>query len=140
VRADTDHVVAVQSLLAPTANPQVPEVNVSQPFDATTTRAAAVGAFGSLFVDLGVVALIVGAVGVAIVMIISLRRGFLRRVDERQMNAPKSHGSPTMCSSRSGRPIRERRPCNGRSRGERRRVVNPALAADRVGRRLGMRA
>ena len=50
VRADTDHVAEVQSLLAPTANPQAPdEVNVSQPSDALTARAAAAGAFDSLF-------------------------------------------------------------------------------------------
>jgi putative ABC transport system permease protein len=73
VRADTDHVAAVQSLLAPTANPQAPdEVNVSQPSDALTARAAAAGAFDSLFLGLGVVALIVGAVGVANIMIISV--------------------------------------------------------------------
>src|SRR6266540_4190021 len=73
VRADTDHVVEVQSLLAPTANPQAPdEVNVSQPSDALTARAAAAGAFDSLFLGLGVVALIVGAVGVANIMIISV--------------------------------------------------------------------
>jgi putative ABC transport system permease protein len=63
----------VQSLLAPTANPQAPdEVNVSQPSDALTARAAAAGAFDSLFLGLGVVALIVGAVGVANIMIISV--------------------------------------------------------------------
>jgi len=73
VRADTDHVGAVQALLAPTANPQGPnEVNVSQPSDALTARAAAAGAFDSLFLGLGVVALIVGAVGVANIMIISV--------------------------------------------------------------------
>jgi putative ABC transport system permease protein len=73
VRADTDQVAEVQSLLAPTANPQAPdEVNVSQPSDALTARAAAAGAFDSLFLGLGVVALIVGAVGVANIMIISV--------------------------------------------------------------------
>jgi putative ABC transport system permease protein len=73
VRADTDHVAAVQALLAPTANPQAAdEVNVSQPSDALTARAAAAGAFDSLFLGLGVVALIVGAVGVANIMIISV--------------------------------------------------------------------
>jgi putative ABC transport system permease protein len=73
VRAATDHVVAVQALLAPTANPEAPdEVNVSQPSDALTARAAAAGAFDSLFLGLGVVALIVGAVGVANIMIISV--------------------------------------------------------------------
>src|SRR4029453_5692824 len=73
VRADTDHVAEVQSLLAPTANPQAPdEVNVSQPSDVLTARAAAAGAFDSLFLGLGIVALIVGAVGVANIMIISV--------------------------------------------------------------------
>ena len=73
VRADTDHVAAVQALLAPTADPAAPdEVDVSQPSDALTARAAAAGAFDSLFLGLGVVALIVGAVGVANIMIISV--------------------------------------------------------------------
>ena len=73
VRAATGHEAAVQSLLAPTANPQAPdEVNVSQPSDVLTARAAAAGAFDSLFLGLGVVALIVGAVGVANIMIISV--------------------------------------------------------------------
>jgi putative ABC transport system permease protein len=73
VRAATGHEVAVQSLLAQTANPESPsEVNVSQPSDVLTARAAAAGAFDSLFLGLGVVALIVGAVGVANIMIISV--------------------------------------------------------------------
>jgi putative ABC transport system permease protein len=73
VRAATDHVAEVQSLLAQTANPEAPnEVNVSQPSDALTARAAAAGAFDSLFLGLGVVALIVGAVGVANIMVISV--------------------------------------------------------------------
>jgi putative ABC transport system permease protein len=73
VRAAIDHVAQVQSLLAQTANPEAPnEVNVSQPSDALTARAAAAGAFDSLFLGLGAVALIVGAVGVANIMIISV--------------------------------------------------------------------
>ncbi len=73
VRAATHHVLEVQSVLAQTANPEAPnEVNVSQPSDALTARAAAAGAFDSLFLGLGVVALIVGAVGVANIMIISV--------------------------------------------------------------------
>jgi putative ABC transport system permease protein len=73
VRADIDDVGEVQALLAPTANPQAPdEVDVSHPSDALTARAAAAGAFDSLFLGLGVVALIVGAVGVANMMIISV--------------------------------------------------------------------
>ena len=73
VRAATGYEAAVQSLLAPTANPEAPsQVNVSQPSDVLTARAAAAGAFDSLFLGLGVVALVVGAVGVANIMIISV--------------------------------------------------------------------
>ncbi len=73
VRAAGGHEAAVQSLLARTANPGAPnEVKVSQPSDVLTARAAAAGAFDSLFLGLGVVALIVGAVGVANIMIISV--------------------------------------------------------------------
>nr|WP_259313955.1 ABC transporter permease [Capillimicrobium parvum] len=73
VRAASGHEAAVQSLLAQTANPEAPnEANVSQPSDVLTARAAAAGAFDSLFLGLGVVALIVGAVGVANIMIISV--------------------------------------------------------------------
>jgi putative ABC transport system permease protein len=73
VRTVTGDEAAVQALLAPTANPEAAnEVNVSQPSDVLTARAAAAGAFDSLFLGLGVVALIVGAVGVANIMIISV--------------------------------------------------------------------
>ena len=73
VRAATGHEAAVQSLLAQTANPAAPnEVDVSQPSDVLTARAAAAGAFDTLFLGLGVVALIVGALGVANIMIISV--------------------------------------------------------------------
>ncbi|WP_433179436.1 ABC transporter permease [Actinoallomurus sp. CA-150999] len=73
VRCDTNRVNAVHEVLAQTANPESPnEVDISQPSDALTARAAASGAFNSLFLGLGVVALIVGAVGVANIMIISV--------------------------------------------------------------------
>ena len=73
VRVATGHEAAVQALLAQTADPEAPyEAAVSQPSDVLTARAAAAGAFNSLFLGLGVVALIVGAVGVANIMIISV--------------------------------------------------------------------
>ncbi len=73
IRAATGHEAAVQSLLANTADPEAPyEAAVSQPSDVLTARAAAAGAFNSLFLGLGVVALIVGAVGVTNIMIISV--------------------------------------------------------------------
>jgi putative ABC transport system permease protein len=73
VRAQTDQVAAVQNVLAQTANPKAPnEVDVSQPSAALTARAKAEGAFNNLFLGLGAVALVVGAVGVANIMIISV--------------------------------------------------------------------
>jgi len=73
VRAHTAAIAAVQNVLGPTANPRAAnEVNVSQPSDALTARAKAEGAFNSLFLGLGAVALLVGAVGVANVMVVSV--------------------------------------------------------------------
>jgi putative ABC transport system permease protein len=73
VRAETSQVDAVQSVLAATANPQAPnEVNVSQPSAALEARAAAQGALNGLFLGLGAVSLLVGAVGVANIMVISV--------------------------------------------------------------------
>jgi putative ABC transport system permease protein len=72
--ADTPAVVtSVDSLLGAQANPENPnQVTVSQPSDALTARADAAGAFNTLFLGLGAVALLVGAIGVANIMIISV--------------------------------------------------------------------
>ena len=73
VRAQTSQVNAVDNLLAATANPENPsEVDVSQPSAALVAQADAQGAFDDLFLGLGAVALLVGAVGVANIMIISV--------------------------------------------------------------------
>jgi putative ABC transport system permease protein len=73
VRAQNDRVAAVDSLLAATANPQAPyQVNVSQPSAALVARADAESALNGLFLGLGAVALLVGAVGVANIMVISV--------------------------------------------------------------------
>jgi putative ABC transport system permease protein len=73
VRTQTSQVTAVQSILAQTANPENPSaVDVSQPSAALTARADAQGAFNGLFLGLGAVALLVGAIGVANIMIISV--------------------------------------------------------------------
>jgi len=73
VRAHTDQVSAVQAVLAETANPQSPnEVRVSRPSSTLLARAAAKSALNGLFIGLGAVALLVGAVGVANIMIISV--------------------------------------------------------------------
>jgi putative ABC transport system permease protein len=73
LRAQAGHVDGVDSLLGATANPQNPgEVDVSQPSAALVAQADAQGAFDGLFLGLGAVALPVGAVGVANIMIISV--------------------------------------------------------------------
>jgi putative ABC transport system permease protein len=73
VRANPDQITGVRELLGRTANPEHPEeVQVSRPSDALEARAAAKTAFTSLFLGLGAVALLVGGVGIANVMVISV--------------------------------------------------------------------
>jgi putative ABC transport system permease protein len=73
LRAGTSQVDQVDNLLAAQANPENPsEVNVSQPSAALTAQAEAKGAFDTLFLGLGAIALLVGAVGVANIMVISV--------------------------------------------------------------------
>ena len=63
----------VDNLLGAQANPEDPsEVDVAQPSDALTAQADTAGAFNDLFLGLGAVALLVGAVGVANIMVISV--------------------------------------------------------------------
>ncbi|WP_372455559.1 ABC transporter permease [Nonomuraea sediminis] len=60
-------------MLAATANPQAPnEVKVSRPSDALAARQATDRAFTGLLLGLGAVALLVGGVGVANTMVISV--------------------------------------------------------------------
>jgi putative ABC transport system permease protein len=64
---------AAAALLPSAADPWAPEeVAVSRPSDALQAQAAAEGAFTSLFLGLGAVALLVGGIGIANVMIISV--------------------------------------------------------------------
>ncbi|MEU8803663.1 ABC transporter permease [Spirillospora sp. NPDC048819] len=72
-RARDDAVTKVRELLAATANPQAPnEVEVSRPSDALAAENAADRAFTGLLLGLGGVALLVGGVGVANTMVISV--------------------------------------------------------------------
>jgi putative ABC transport system permease protein len=64
---------AVDNLLGAQADPENPtEADVSQPSEALTAQADAEGALDTLFLGLGVVALLVGAIGVANIMVISV--------------------------------------------------------------------
>jgi putative ABC transport system permease protein len=73
VRAHPDQVTPVQGVLGATANPEHPnEVQASRPSDALAAQAAAKSALNALLLALGGVALLVGGVGIANVMVISV--------------------------------------------------------------------
>jgi putative ABC transport system permease protein len=73
LRTDDDAVGQVWNLLASTVNPQSPQsVSVSRPSDALTAQLAAKSTFNGLFLGLGLVALLVGGIGVANTMVISV--------------------------------------------------------------------
>nr|WP_324612902.1 ABC transporter permease [Streptomyces sp. SBT349] len=72
-RSEESAVGAVREVLAATANPEAPnEVDVSRPSDALAAREAADETLGGLLLGLGAVALLVGGVGVANTMVISV--------------------------------------------------------------------
>jgi putative ABC transport system permease protein len=69
----TSQTAAVGTALAATADPEAPnEVDVSQPSAALVAQLDAPAAMNGLFLGLGAVALLVGAVGVANIMVISV--------------------------------------------------------------------
>lgn len=73
LRTDPAYVDDVRSVIPATANPENPDqVEVTRPSDAIEARAAASNAFTALFLGLGGVALVVGGVGIANVMVISV--------------------------------------------------------------------
>ena len=73
VRTTENTVDAVRGLLPATVAPTAPEnVEVTRPSDALSAKASAENTFTALFVGLGAVALRVGGIGIANVMIISV--------------------------------------------------------------------
>ncbi|GHJ46610.1 ABC transporter permease [Catellatospora sp. TT07R-123] len=91
-RVKENAVDAVRAVLAATANPQAPnEVDVSRPSDALAAKQAANQAFTGLLLGLGAVALLVGGVGVANTMVISVLE---RRAEiglRRSLGATRGH-------------------------------------------------
>jgi putative ABC transport system permease protein len=78
LRADPDQVAAVASVLTATTVPDgEDDVQVRRPSDLLVARIAAKGAFVGLFLGLGSIALLIGGVGIANIMVISVleRRG-----------------------------------------------------------------
>ena len=73
VRAQPEDVVAVANVLPATVNPEFPDqVNVTRPTDTLEVQQAADDTLTALFLGLGAVALLVGGVGIANVMVISV--------------------------------------------------------------------
>jgi putative ABC transport system permease protein len=78
VRVNPASIAAVAAVLPATADPAAPQnVSVADPITALTARTDASVAFGELFLALGAVALLVGGIGIANVMVIAVleRRG-----------------------------------------------------------------
>jgi putative ABC transport system permease protein len=73
LRTDPDAVVATRALVGATASPERPEeVAVSRPSDALAAKAATEEALTALLLGLGAVALLVGGIGIANVMVIAV--------------------------------------------------------------------
>lgn len=73
VRTEPDQLDAVRGVISATVDPESPdEVSISRPSDVLEAQEAADSAFTSLFLGLGAVALLVGGIGIANVMVIAV--------------------------------------------------------------------
>jgi hypothetical protein len=140
----------VDSMLGYQANPENPnQVDVSQPSAALTAQADAKGALDTLFLGLGAIALLVGAIGVANIMVISVlerrseiglrralgatkvpgrrrrrRRHRRRRHRHLRLRPPRApHHPARSLGGRPGRRCRHRRPGRAAARHSRRPAV-----------------
>ena len=92
VRVDERYVDETRDILVATVDPENPEeVQISRPSDLLEARSAAEGSFTGLFLGLGAVALLVGGIGIANVMVIGVieRRGEIGL--RRAMGATRAH-------------------------------------------------
>jgi putative ABC transport system permease protein len=92
VRTEEGAIDAVRGVLPATVNPETPEeVEATRPSDALAAEDAASNAFTSLFLGLGAVALLVGGIGIANVMVIAVieRRGEIGL--RRALGATRAH-------------------------------------------------
>jgi putative ABC transport system permease protein len=92
LRAEPDQVEAVRAVVARTANPTAPnEVDVARPSDALEARAQVDEGLRNLLLGLGAVALVVGGVGIANVMVISVLERRAEIGVRRALGATRGH-------------------------------------------------
>jgi putative ABC transport system permease protein len=92
VRTDPDHVDDVRAVLPATANPEnANEVDVTRPSDVLAARAATNDALTALLLGLGGVALLVGGIGIANVMVISVLERRTEIGVRRALGATRGH-------------------------------------------------
>jgi putative ABC transport system permease protein len=92
VRAREDRVADVRGVLAATVNPAAPtEVDVSRPSDALEAKAAVDKGLQTMLLALGSVALLVGGIGIANVMVISVLERRSEIGVRRAVGATKRH-------------------------------------------------